>query len=248
MKMNKHRFWRFIYKLHRYLGLVSALVLLMLAMTGIVLNHTEDLQLDSQMIQSKVVLDWYGIKPPDNLKSYATAHHWLTQINQQIYFDQSTLLENEENLLGVIETDEFVIAAFNNSLYLLSLQGELIEQSTLNSIEKIGLDKQQRIIIKSSQGNIYSDDALLSWQPHNNEQVIWSKSSQTPDAITEIVKNNFRSSILPLERVLLDLHSGRLFGYIGVIIVDISGIFLIILALSGCAIWVKHKLRSLFRH
>lgn len=248
MRKNNNRIWRFLYKLHRYIGLTSALVLLMLAITGIALNHTDDLKLDSQMIQSKTILDWYGIKSPDNLNSFATNNHWLTQINQQIYFDNTLQLQKNEPLLGAVETDEFIVTALSNSLLLLSLQGELIEQSRLNAIEKIGLDSQQRIVIKTGKEVIFSDDGLLSWQLHNNENIKWSIASKIPATIAQNIKNNFRSSILPLERVLLDIHSGRFFGYIGVIIVDISGVLLIILVLSGSAIWLKHKLRSLLSH
>jgi hypothetical protein len=244
MNIKKNRVWRFLYKLHRYIGLSSAIVLLMLAATGIALNHTDDLKLDSQMIQSEAILDWYAIKSPENIKSFATKNHWITQINQQLYFDHSALFKNESSLLGAIETDDFIVAALSNSLLLLSLQGELIEQMPLNTIEKIGLNNQQHIVIKSSDDIAVSDDGLLSWHPFNKEQVQWSKSTQPPESITEDLKNNFRSSILPLERVLLDLHSGRFFGTAGIIIVDISGVFLIILALSGCAIWLKHKLRA----
>ena len=245
MSIKKHRIWRFLYKLHRYIGLSSAIVLLMLAITGIALNHTDELKLDSQMIQSRTILDWYAIKPPENIKSFATKNHWITQINQQLYFDHSVLLKNGNSLLGAIETDEFIVAALNNSLLLLSLQGELIEQAPLNTVEKIGLTDQQHIVIKSDGEITVSDDGLLSWHPYNEERVHWSKSTQAPESITQELKNNFRSSILPLERVLLDLHSGRFFGTAGVIIVDISGVFLIILALSGCAIWLKHKFRAL---
>lgn len=244
MSIKKHRTWRFLYKLHRYIGLSSAIVLLMLAVTGIALNHTDELKLDSQMIQSRAILDWYAIKPPEHIKSFSTKNHWITQINQQIYFDHSALLKNENSLLGAIETDDFIVAALNNSLLLLSLEGELIEQTSLTTIENIGLNTQQHIVIKSSAAIRVSNDGLLSWQPYNKKDIHWSKSTQAPESIAQDLKNNFRSSILPLERVLLDIHSGRFFGTAGVIIVDISGVFLIILALSGCAIWLKHKFRG----
>jgi len=246
MKKN-NQVWRFLYKLHRYTGLFSAVILLMLAITGIALNHTDDLSLDSQMVQSPRLLDWYGISMPDQLKSFATEHHWLTLVNQQLYFDQSLLLKNQNDLLGAIETEDFIVAALKDSLLLLSLQGELIEQMPFNAIDSIGLDDQLRVVIKSSETLNSSADGLLSWQTHHNEQVIWSKPSQLPSQQKQTIKNSFRSSVLPIERVLLDIHSGRFFGFIGVILVDLSGILLIILALSGCAIWLKHKLRVLKR-
>ncbi|MEE9337368.1 MAG: PepSY-associated TM helix domain-containing protein [Methylococcaceae bacterium] len=251
MRKNKNQIWRFLYKLHRYLGLSSAIVLLMLSLTGIALNHTDDLKLDSQMVDSKVILDWYGIKPSETLNSFATQNHWITQINQKIFFDHSVLNKNKQNLLGAIETEEFIVTGFSNSILLLSLEGELIEESIIKSIEKIGLDTQKNITIKSSEGIVYSDDGLLSWQPYddiNNQTIIWSKTSRLPDTLAEKLKTLSRSSILPLERVILDLHSGRFFGSFGVFIVDLSGIFLIVLSLSGCAIWLKHKFRNLRRN
>ena len=241
----KNSLWRFIYKLHRYIGLLSAIVLTMLAVTGIALNHTEDLQLDSQMIQSPSILDWYGIKPPENPPSFPTQNHWLTQLKQKIYFDQTLLMENQEPLLGAVETDQFIVAAFDHSLLLLSHTGELIEQMPFDSIESIGLNQQQAVIIESAKAYSLSDDGLISWQAYKPQQVKWSSSQTPPGNTLKALQHDFLASILPIERVLLDIHSGRFFGSAGVIIVDISGIFLIVLAFSGCAIWLKHKLRSL---
>lgn len=239
MKNNKHRLWQFIYKLHRYIGLLSALVLIMLAITGISLNHTEDLQLDSQMVQSTTILHWYGIKSTAKLTSFATQNHWITQLKQKVYFDQSFLIENQQPLLGAIETDEFIVVAFHHSLLLLTHSGELIEQSSIDGIENIGMNQQQAIILKSSRGINVSTDGLISWQPYTLEQITWSAVQHTPTHISTSIENKFLTSILPLERVLLDIHSGRFFGKIGVFIVDLSAVFLIILAFSGCAIWLN---------
>ncbi len=239
--------WRFLYKLHRYAGLFSAVILLMLAITGIALNHTDDLKLDSQMIESTIILDWYGIKTPNKLTSFQTKQHWLTQVNQQLYFDKTLLLKNKTTLLGAVETDEFIVVALSNTLLLLSLEGEVIEKITFNAVENIGITPLQAIVIKSDNKLTSSANGLLSWHPHHGEPIKWSKLSQLPAPITQNIKKNFRSSVLPLERVLLDLHSGRIFGFIGILLVDISGVLLIILALTGCSIWLKHKVRSLSR-
>jgi hypothetical protein len=239
--------WRFLYKFHRYAGLFSAAILLMLAITGIALNHTEDLKLDSQMIQSKTILDWYGINTPVKLTSFSTKNHWLTQVNRQLFFDQTLLLKNNAHLLGAVETDEFIVVALTDTLLLLTLEGELIEQMPFNAINNIGLDPLQAIVIRSDNLLNRSEDGLLSWQPHQAGQIIWSKTSPLPATIRQNIQSSFHSSILPLERVLLDLHSGRIFGFFGVILVDISGILLIILVFTGSSIWLKHKFRAIFR-
>jgi len=247
--MKKNWFWRFLYKLHRYTGLFSALILIMLAVTGIALNHTEDLELDSQMVQSPTLLDWYNIKPSHKLKSFSTKDHWLTKVDQQLYFDHTLLSKNIKDLLGTVATNDFIVVALKDSLLLLSLQGELIEQTTFESIQNIGLGFQQNIVIKSNNSHFISQDGLISWDSYpKNNLVTWSNASAAPQTLSQNINHQFRSSILPIERVILDIHSGRFFGYFGVIIVDISGVFLIILALSGCVVWLKHKLRGLKRH
>ena len=247
MKKSSWRVMPLLYKLHRYLGLSSAIVLLALSVTGIALNHTEDLKLDSQMVASTTILDWYGINPPTNLISFKTQHHWLTHVNQQVFFDDIALLKNKDKLLGAIETDEFIVAGLGHSLLLLSLQGELIEKSNVDNIIKLGVDSQENIVILSDQGLLYSDDSLLSWNAYpslKNPIITWSTSSQVPNNIENKIKNLSRTSILPLERVVLDLHSGRFFGTLGVFIVDLCGVFLIIISLSGCAIWLSRHFKS----
>lgn len=243
----KKKLWPFLYKLHRYMGLLSALILIMLAVTGIALNHTEDLKLDKRKINSNTILNWYGIPSPQNLKSFATLDHWLTQVNQDIYVDNAMLITTEENLLGSIETEEFIVAALSNSLLLISVEGELIEQTPLSNIKRIGLNSKKAVVIIAGKEQLSSNDGLLSWHSDNNKAVIWSKNTPLPENIKQTIQNHFRSSILPLERVLLDLHSGRFFGMIGVIIVDISGVFVIILSLSGLAIWLRRKIIVLKR-
>jgi hypothetical protein len=216
----------------------------MLAVTGIALNHTEELKLDSRMIHSKTILDWYKIGSAVQLKSFATQNHWLTQIEQSLYFDQSFLFNNEEQLIGAIETKQFIVTALSQSLIVLSIRGEQIEQIPLSNIERIGLNHHQHIIVESNNEIIYSKDGLLTWHPYQNKSIVWSNISPLPKIIEQSLKTKFRSAILPMERVLLDLHSGRFLGTAGVIIVDICGVFLIILALSGSAIWFRHKIRN----
>jgi len=48
---------------------------------------------------------------------------------------------------------------------------------------------------------------------------------------------------LSWERLLLDLHSGRLFGAAGVYVVDAAGLLFALLALSGVGTWWLHRRR-----
>jgi hypothetical protein len=60
-----------------------------------------------------------------------------------------------------------------------------------------------------------------------------------------VANKKFQSQFLNWERVILDAHSGRLFGNLGVWFMDIVALMLILLSVSGIYIWLKftHKKR-----
>jgi hypothetical protein len=244
MKKNNYSFWQWLYKSHRYIGLVSALVLLMLALTGITLNHTEDLKLDSRFVQNKILLNWYGIFAPNPKRVFKTPSHYLSQFDNQIFLDQQRILNSVDLLQGAVETKKIIAIALTHSILLVSIEGELIEQIERLNLEHIGINEQQHVFIKQSGRVFISDDGLLTWKATDTEKIQWSQLVQLPTAIENNIKQKYRSHILSLERIFLDLHSGRIFGNIGVIMVDLCGVLLILLVLSGVRIFLKSHFRK----
>jgi len=59
--------------------------------------------------------------------------------------------------------------------------------------------------------------------------------------LKKLLRNHFRGEVLPVERVLLDLHSGRFFGKIGPWLFDIAAALLILLSLTGSWIWLRRR-------
>ena len=241
--MNK--FWRFISVAHRYIGLFFSLILIIIAITGIALNHTDDLTLDSQMVESEYLLDWYKIKKPTQRHSFASQHHWLSQIEQSIYFNQQLLIRNK-HVVGMVETNHFIVVGLQKSLLLLSLEGDIIEQLPFDSIQQIA-QQQHMVIIRTDHKILASDDGLLSWVDYDAHNIAWSTPSPLPQNLSSQLSQQYRSTIIPMERVILDLHSGRFFGNLGVLMVDLSGIALILLAFSGVFVWLRNTLRRLKR-
>ncbi|NOQ69556.1 MAG: hypothetical protein GQ573_05565, partial [Gammaproteobacteria bacterium] len=48
---------------HRRIGLVALSLVVILVITGIMLNHTESFKLDETYVNNSWLLDWYGIEP-----------------------------------------------------------------------------------------------------------------------------------------------------------------------------------------
>jgi hypothetical protein len=241
MKKTRKSLWRLLFKFHRYTGLGMALIIVMLAVTGIILNHTDDLKLDSHYVKSKAILDWYGIASSKPKIAFASRTHWVIQSGEQIYLGSQPIIKKPEPLVGLVSSDTFLLLGFTTGLILLSNEGEIIERIE-KPISRIAIDSLDTVIIESKDRVLSSDDALLSWL--ETEKIPeWSIPSNPPATLLERINKLSRNNILPYERVLLDIHSGRFFGPYGVLMVDIAGILFILLAVSGCWIWLRHRLR-----
>jgi len=237
-------FSKLLYKGHRHIGFAISLVLILLSLTGIALNHTSELQLDQRYIKSPFILDWYGIASSKNPKSYAIQTHWLSQLEGTLYLNNKAILKAKEPLIGAISMTDFIVAAFPNTLLLLTPEGELIESISKANIEKIALQKNL-IFIQNQQQIYFSSDQLLSWQKTEQPPDAWALPSLLPSAMTEELKQKSRERILDYERLTLDIHSGRFFGAWGVYLMDVSAILLIFLAITGVWFWLRHSIKRI---
>ena len=70
---------------------------------------------------------------------------------------------------------------------------------------------------------------------------MWSVPAALPADELAALQADFLSRILPLERVLLDVHSGRIGGMIGTILMDGAAVLLLLLALSGSWLWLRRR-------
>jgi uncharacterized iron-regulated membrane protein len=101
------------------------------------------------------------------------------------------------------------------------------------------------IWLNTRQGPLMSDAQLLDWQAiAAPESLIWL----APIAIGQLnqetlnqVSLNARSGHLTWERVMLDLHSGRLFGALTIWLWDLFALALLLVASSGVWIWMKQR-------
>jgi hypothetical protein len=247
MKNARKSLWGLLYKFHRYMGLGVAIFIVMMAITGIALNHTDDLQLDKRFFQAPTILNWYSIKAPDEIISFKLSQHWIAQVDQQLYFDRHPVSETTSRLVGAVETDTFIVVALVNQLILFSPQGETIEQIPRTAIQAIGVDKNAQIFIKTKTQTLVSTDDLLTWQATGSELPAWSTTATLPKAELQYLRNSFRNNILPYERVIQDIHSGSFFGRYGKYFIDLTGVLSLVVVLSGCWIWLRHKLKSYLR-
>ena len=93
---------RWLSRWHRWFGVGSIVFILLLSVTGIALNHSDDLNLDSRYLRSPWLLEWYGIDVPDPESSFVAAPHRVTLIGERLYYDDSELMSGISTLVGMV--------------------------------------------------------------------------------------------------------------------------------------------------
>ncbi len=238
---------RSYYLWHRRIGLVTALLVILLAVTGIALNHTQGLGLDKRFVQSGWLLDWYGIQAPEAMQSYRVDDHWISRLGERLYLDQQELPLHSQHLQGVAKLPDMLVLAVDGELVLLTEDGQLIERlGAVNGVPP-GLQgiavHEGRLLALTAEGSFVADETLSNWQPVTLTRPTPLAPVSPPAELREALARLYRGHDLHLERVVLDLHSGRFWGDWGVWAMDLAALFMLFLAISGSWIWWRRHCR-----
>jgi hypothetical protein len=233
---------------HRYMGVSAAVIVLIIAATGLLLNHTEDFRLDSEHIRTDWILDWYGIRAPDSMQTFLAGDRHLTLMGEHLYLDRKEIEGNYRQLVGALIFNDTFIVAMSHNILLLTPRGEIIEylqdkDGVPVSIKQIGTDTNGAVIVRTGHGYYQSDADFISWKRGDKDftGVRWAAASPLEPRLKTALQHHYRGEVLPVERVILDLHSGRFFGRLGPWIFDVAAVLLILLSLSGSWIWLKRR-------
>jgi hypothetical protein len=240
------RLFKSLYIWHRYIGLTAALFVILLAVTGLVLNHTEELALDSNHINSSLLLDWYGIDAPHSISGYSIGSNSITAVGNDIYWNTSRIPQASAPLVGAVEFGGLVVVGIEGQLLLFTVNGELIERlggatGVPAGMQALGLTPDGGLAIQAAHGYYRTDESFLEWHETRELEAEWSRSTAPSPELRAALQQAWRGTNLTLERVLLDLHSGRILGSWGIYLVDAAAVLFLLLAISGVWLWGKRR-------
>jgi hypothetical protein len=228
---------------------VSAALVIIICATGLALNHTDDLNLSKRTIKSHWLLNWYGIDTPEVI-AYGTGDRFVSQLNDAIYLDALPLVGHFARLRGIITIENTSIMATDNELILLNRSGELIETLDAKTgvpteIRRIGRLLDNTPVIETPAGLWTSTPELLDWQlTVETTAPAWSGTVELPPTLLDAIETHYRGTGLTVERVILDLHSGRLLGRAGPWLADAAAAVFILLAMTGIWMWFKTRRKT----
>jgi hypothetical protein len=240
---------RLVRRLHRWLGIGALAVLVLLTLSGIALNHPTALYLDRIHLTSAWLLDWYGLTVPEPTVSFGAGDQYLTLVGERLYADTREVARGIETLTGGVVAAGAGFAATSERELLLFSSSALLDRADLASelgrpIEGLAAAPADGQFLIRSAGRAYRYDAptaQLTALPHDAAAIAWSKPSSAPPQILDGIARSYRGDGVTLERVLYDLHSGRVLGRAGVFLVDFAGIAIAVLAVTGLVLWIKGR-------
>jgi len=244
--MRRHpRLVGLLWRWHRRLGLLAAVFVLVLAASGIVLNHSSELELDRSFVDWPWLSRAYG-DDSAALPAYKSGEHWLSRAaSGHVYLDAREVAPCNGKLVGAVQAGELWYVACEEELLLVTPSGELVESISAST----GLPAPL-----TDAGLIGDSVALRSagdWWLADLDQLDFSNQAPGGVIIHQLAPGRLPQAIreaipapdqwLSWERLLLDLHSGRVFGRAGVLWMDTVGVLLGCLAISGIAMWWLHR-------
>ena len=108
-------------------------------------------------------------------------------------------------------------------------------------MQAIGLTANGNLAIRAAHGYYLTDADFIEWNETDSLDATWASSVEPSLQLKQSLQESWRGSGLPMERVMLDLHSGRILGRWGIYLVDAAAILFLVLAISGVWLWGKRR-------
>lgn len=237
---------RVVTAIHKWIGLGSALLVIVISGTGLLLNHGPELKLDETPADAPWLLNWYGLNPEGEPRAFVADGHWMVEWDGEFFFDGESA-GSEGRLAGAGMLKGEFVAVFDETGLIFDDSGQLLEK--LDSLGVAGVEGHpamragvagDELVIEVSSG-VWVLPNLRDVAPLGDREVAWFEPAELPADARVEVELAYRGEGLPLSRVILDLHSGRIFGRLGVLLWDLAAIAFLVLA--GTGLWLGLRKR-----
>lgn len=244
-KKNRRKKTRGLARWHRWLGITCALILLLLSITGAILNHSEDLNLADSGISWSWLHDWYGLNVQAPTQGHSAGGRWFVSTQGQLWMNEVPVADVPATPSVSARPIQYGFAvAGPDWLVLLTEDGELIEQLDARRlpgrIQWLG-HSGNLILLVTAQGSWQADAYELVWQPATTIEAEIDWPQTLPGDLRERLNHALRSRALTWEKLVMDLHAGRILGKAGQWIMDVVALLFCLLALSGLWLWWRRR-------
>ncbi|MEO8038309.1 MAG: PepSY domain-containing protein [Betaproteobacteria bacterium] len=220
--------------LHRWCGLVSAVGILWLALTGMPLFASDYFELARRPVPARLQQALYGIDAAPSV-SVVQAGHSFAGTDMNWSFDGIEIVDAPGAPLALRAHGEHLFAIGTRGVVLLSPRGEVIERIGTDSIplgelDATGTDAKGAICLRDRSGSSRCTIDGIDWSPPSPGDIAWA------------IAGGAAHASISFERFFQDLHALRFLGWGGPLLGIVFGLALSFLASSGLVVTLtRHR-------
>lgn len=243
-KNNRGRYWAA--KTHRVVAINAMLFLLLLAVTGVILNHADGLGLSSTYPPGVMQRVLYGAKAPTVDSAYVAGDLLFASAAGELYVDAVKLAETGQPLKGAVAVRGGIVLATGTELLLATSGAELVERIAPElkaSIDKLGVRGRDAVLLVG-QSLLVLDTGqmrLTEVDDSADANILWSEPVVVTASQAQQIAAAAGSRLFSWERLLLDLHSGRILPGVGRLLADLAALCLVYLCITGLLLWFRRR-------
>lgn len=229
---------------HKRIGIVACVFMLWLGVSGVMLNQSPAWGLDAKRIDWPWLMSLYGLHTEPPQTGFSAGTHWLAAAGDALVLDGAPLDTALKVPVGFVAagigSQRLLYVASPTELVIATTAGKRVDDLSgttlpVAEIQRLGVTRDGSGVVIDGRSPFVSLDGGLSWQPASAAGVRWSQPGDLSPAQRDLAVKYARPSV-PIEQILIDFHSGRIFGHAGEYVIDAIGIAAILLAISG--IWI----------
>ncbi len=217
--------------------------LVLIALTGLILNHADGLGL-SRTPAASWLIGLYGVELPSVDSAFDAGDVQFATSAATLYANGQAIAKGVSPLTGAVEAGGVVVAATQDEIFVADPMGVLIERYAADvPIRRIG-SSEQRIVVSDGESirefdaqamNLVAiDDALVP-------NITWSRAGAPNAEQARQIGLTTLGQALNWERVLLDIHSGRILPGLGRWLADLTALALLYMCGTGIVLWTRRR-------
>lgn len=245
MSRGNRRRWSIVFaRWHRRSGIAAALFAIVLAVTGVLLQHASALGLDRAAVGSAALARWLGLAAGE-LTAYRVDDRWVLGTGEGLWLDGARIADVDAPPGGAAATGFGLAVVAGGDLLLLDPDGRLIERLRPGAglpepVHRIGHDSDGRVVLGGS-GTWQPGADWLRFRRRPSAAVSWAEPAEAPEPLAAAVREHALADAVTWQRLLLELHSGRIAGAAGTLVMDLAALALLVLAGSGLFLWWRRR-------
>ncbi|QQL44160.1 PepSY-associated TM helix domain-containing protein [Sulfuriroseicoccus oceanibius] len=232
---------------HRFFGLIVALPLVWVLLTGVVLNHSEDWGLNERKVSASWVLSMYGMSPAGEPREVAGNGHRLSVWDGVVFWDSQAMPWDGDLVTAVPLSGSFALV-YDDAVVRVGLDGEVVERLDELSLPGTPLMAagvaDERLAVATAEGWSVIDEDWIEFtamdEPANEVGLAALSNSDQVDEL----RRNWSGGGIPVARLVRDLHAGHFLGPWSAYFYDFVALCTLCLIGSGLVLQVRTMRRA----